>query len=473
MSNYNTIDFDSLACDRDKWRQKNRYYHNSIRKIYKFFIPKKQSVIEAGCSTGELLAQISPKRGIGIDISKTAIDLANRKFAENNNLNFIHADAETFHSNDKFDYVILSDTIGYLNDIQNTFENLRKLMTARSRLVINFYNFVWEPIFRLAKMLGLKQKEPSQNWLSNADMINLLELAGYEIIHREGFMILPVYIPIISDILNGFFAKLPIIKHFTVAQFIVARPIFHIDGNYSPAVSVIVPARNEAGNIEAAARKIPKLGSKTEIIFVEGGSSDNTWEEIRRVKNLFPDKIIKTAQQDGKGKADAVRKGFEIAQNEILMILDADLTVPPEELIKFYNAIAKNKGEFINGVRLVYPREKEAMRLLNLYGNKFFSLIFSYILGQNYKDTLCGTKVLRKSDYEKIAANRKYFGNFDPYGDFDLIFGAAKLCLKTTQIPVKYKSRTYGETNISRFSGGWLLLKMAWLGFINFKWKLK
>ena len=467
------INFDLLARERDKWRNKNRYYHNTLQKIYSFFIPENEKVVEAGCSTGELIAQLNPTRGLGIDISETAIELANRKFSDRKNLEFIKADVEEFQSTEKFDYVILSDTVGYLNDIQNTFENLRNIMTSHSRLIINFYNFVWEPIFRLAKFLGLKQKEPSQNWLSNNDMINLLELAGFEVIHREGFMIFPIYIPIISDILNGFFAKLPLIKHFTVAQFIVARPIFPIDENEMPSVSVIVPARNEAGNIESAAKRIPQLGSKTEIIFVEGGSSDNTWEEINRVKNLFSDKIIKITQQDGTGKADAVRKGFAMAGNEILMILDADLTVPPEELSKFYNAIAKNKGEFINGVRLVYPMEKQAMRLLNLYGNKFFSLIFSYILGQNYKDTLCGTKVLRKSDYEKIAANRKYFGEFDPYGDFDLIFGAAKLCLKTTQIPIKYKSRTYGETNISRFTGGWLLLKMAWLGFLNFKWRLR
>jgi glycosyltransferase involved in cell wall biosynthesis len=286
-------------------------------------------------------------------------------------------------------------------------------------------------------------------------------------------MLLPVYIPLISDIINGFLAKLPLIKHLTVAQFIVARPIFPVEKNYNPSVSVVVPARNESGNIEAAITRTPDMGEWTEIIFVEGGSSDDTWEEIKRVKEKYPEKKIKITRQDGKGKGDAVRKGFQLAEGEILMILDADLTMPPEELPKFYKAIVENKGEFINGVRLVYPMEDQAMRLLNLYGNKFFSLIFTYILGQNYKDTLCGTKVLRKSDYEKLAANRNYFGDFDPYGDFDLIFGAAKLCLKTVQLPIKYKSRTYGETNISRFSGGWLLLKMSWLGFLKFKWRLR
>ena len=473
MKNDDLTKFDSLALNRDSWREKNNYYHNTLEKIYKFFIPERQKVLDAGCCTGDLISQLNPSRGVGIDISQTAIEIAAGKFPEKDNLEFICAAGEEFKNGGKFDYVVLSDTIGYLDDIQKVFDNLHGVMEPHSRLVINFYNFVWEPIFCLAKWLGLKQNEPRQNWLSNADMINLLELSGYEIIHKEGFMLLPIYVPLLSELFNGFLAKLPLIKHLTVAQFVVARPIFPVGKDYNPSVSIVVPARNEAGNIDAAITRIPEMGEWTEIIFVEGGSSDNTWEEIKKVKGKYPDKKVKITRQDGKGKGDAVRKGFQLAEGEILMILDADLTMPPEELPKFYKAIVENKGEFINGVRLVYPMEDQAMRLLNLYGNKFFSLIFTYILGQNYKDTLCGTKVLRKSDYEKIARNRNYFGEFDPYGDFDLIFGAAKLCLKTVQLPIKYRSRTYGETNISRFSGGWLLLKMSWTGFLKFKWRLR
>jgi len=468
-----TTKFDSIALERDSWRKKNSYYHNTLTKIYKFFIPEKQKVLKAGCCTGGLLTQLNPSHGVGIDISKAAIETANDKFSESDNLEFICANAEEYKSKEKFDYVVLADTIGYLDDIQKVFENLHDVMTPRTRLVINFYNFVWEPVFRIAEWMRLKQKEPRQNWLSNADVINLLELSGYEMIHREGFMLIPIYIPLLSEIFNGFLAKLPLIKHLTVTQFIIARPVFISDKRYNPSVSVVVPARNEAGNIELAVKRTPEMGEWMEIIFVEGGSSDNTWEEIVRVKEKFPEKKIKITKQDGKGKGDAVRKGFSLAEGEVLMILDADLTMPPEELPKFYKAISEDKGEFINGVRLVYPMEDQAMRLLNLYGNKFFSIIFTYILGQNYKDTLCGTKVLRKSDYEKIARNRTYFGDFDPYGDFDLIFGAAKLCLKTVQLPIKYRKRTYGETNISRFSGGWLLLRMAWLGFLKFKWRLR
>jgi len=465
----------NIAADRDKWRKRNKYYHKSLKRVYNFFIPKNKKVLEIGCSTGDLITDLEPETGVGIDISDVAIEIAKKKYGDSDNLTFICDDAHSFSLNEKFDYIVISDTVGYLYDIQKTFENIKNVITPETRIVINFYNFVWEPVFRIAQRLGLKQKLPQQNWLSNDDVVNLLELAGYEIVRKEGFILFPIYIPLISSFINGFIAKLPLIRHLTIAQFIVARlrytPPEEIVNSYS--VSVIIPARNEAGNIEQAITRTPEMGKWTEFIFIEGNSQDNTWEEIQRVKNKYPDKRIKIMQQDGKGKKDAVYKGFAHAEGDILIILDSDLAVMPEDLPKFYNAIAENKGEYINGVRLVYPMEDKAMRFLNLYANKTFSILFSYILSQPYKDTLCGTKVMWRKDWDRIKENMWYFGDFDPYGDFDIIFGAAKLCLKSVQMPVRYRARTYGEIQINRFSGGWLLLKMTIKGFVMFKWYLK
>ena len=203
------------------------------------------------------------------------------------------------------------------------------------------------------------------------------------------------------------------------------------------------------------------MGRLTEIIFVEGHSTDNTWDEIQRVAKKYPDRQIKILQQSGAGKGNAVREGFAAASGDILMILDADLTMPPEELPKFYDVLASRHAEFANGVRLVYPMEKEAMRFLNMCANKFFSIAFTWLLGQPVKDTLCGTKVLFRKDYESIVANRSYFGNFDPFGDFDLLFGASKLNLKIADVPIRYRNRTYGSTNIHRWKHGLLLLRMT------------
>jgi hypothetical protein len=358
--------------------------------------------------------------------------------------------------------VVLSDVIGFVPDVQKAFGELRKVTHARTRVIITYFNYLWEPILRLGERLGGKMPQPEQSWLSQPDIENLLALADYECIRREYRLLLPKRIPLLSPLCNRVLANLPILRKMCLVQFLVAREIGvpRPEGEFT--CTVVVPCKNERGNIEAAVRRMPPLGRHTEVIFVEGNSSDGTGEEIRRVIAAHPEKDIRLVPQgEGRGKGDAVRKGFSAAAGDLLLILDADLTVPPEDLPKFFRALASGKGEFINGSRLVYPMEHRAMRFLNTLGNKFFSRAFTYLLGQRFKDTLCGTKALSRQDYGRIAAGRSYFGHFDPFGDFDLIFGAAKLDLKIVEIPIRYRERTYGTTQISRFRHGWLLLKMC------------
>jgi glycosyltransferase involved in cell wall biosynthesis len=288
-------------------------------------------------------------------------------------------------------------------------------------------------------------------------------------------MILPVYIPLVSELFNNILAKLPFIRLFSINNFTFAKPIDRSEQilevkDYS--VSVIIPARNESGNIENAIRRIPQMGSHTEIIFVEGNSKDDTWERIVEVQKKYLDaKDIKITQCNTPGKSFAVRKGFEMAAGDILMILDADLTVQPEDLPKFYDIIASGKADFVNGSRLVYQMDKNAMGTINLFGNKFFSIAFTWLLDQRFKDTLCGTKVIFKKDYQRLAENRKFFGEFDPFGDFDLLFGAHKLNLCIVELPIHYKERTYGSTNISRFKHGLILLKMCFFAARKIKFR--
>ncbi len=327
------------------------------------------------------------------------------------------------------------------------------------KLIISSYNYLWEPTLRMGERVGMKARQPLQNWLSIKDIENLLHLENFEIVKVEKKLLFPKYIPVFNLIINKFIANLPGINSLNLIQFITARPTYSEPKDYS--VTIVVPARNEKGNIENAIRRTPKFGSHQEYIFIEGNSSDNTYDEMLRVQAAYPDTDIKVMKQSGKGKGNAVREAFDAATGDILMILDADLTTPPEDMPKFYEALRNNKGEFINGCRLVYPMEKEAMRFLNYLGNKFFGWFFSFLLGQRLKDTLCGTKVLFRNDYETIKANRHYFGDFDPFGDFDLLFGAAKLNLKITEVIVRYRDREYGSTQISRFTHGWLLIRMS------------
>jgi hypothetical protein len=361
------------------------------------------------------------------------------------------------------DYVLLNGNIHYETDVQKFLETLRAALQPATRVIIIFYSSLWKPPLRLATAFGLRREVPEANWIANEDLRNFLLLANYELLRLESKLLVPVYIPLISYLANRFLAPLPGFRLFNLLNIAVARPITLTAspaGNY-PSVSVIVPARNEAGNIEAIIRQTPQMGPDDELIFVEGSSTDNTWDTICELKAKYETvRNIRVDRQDGKGKGDAVRKGFALAEREILMILDADLTVPPEELPRFYKALISDKGEFINGSRLVYPMENQAMKFFNVLGNKFFAVMFSFVLGQRFKDTLCGTKVLTRANYLRLAAHRTYFGEFDPFGDFDLIFGAARMALRIVEVPVHYRERTYGETNIHRWRHGMILLRM-------------
>jgi hypothetical protein len=361
----------------------------------------------------------------------------------------------------KADYYLLNGNLHFETDIQDFLIELHRRVEAESRVIVCFYSGLWRPLIKLATKLRVRESYPEQNWISPTDLANFCQLSGFEIINRNAKILFPLNIPILSYFINRWIAPLPVIRSFNLVNIAMLRPVIKELWDYQPSVSIVVPARNEAGNIENIIKRIPKMGPKDELIFIEGNSTDNTWTEIKRLSDIYKGQInIKIDQQDGKGKGDAVRKGFHIAQNEILMILDADLTVPPEDLPKFYDAILYGKGEFINGSRLVYPMEKEAMRFFNIIGNKFFANAFTFVLNQSLKDTLCGTKVLTASNYKKIASNRSYFGNFDPFGDFDLLFGASRLGLKIIELPIKYRARTYGDTNIQRWKHGVVLLRM-------------
>ncbi|MDR1878108.1 MAG: glycosyltransferase [Bacteroidales bacterium] len=448
--------FEQTAPKRDLWKRRNRFYQRTIERRFSFIIPTGSVVLELGCSTGDLLNAVKPSKGIGVDFSKEALSIARKKYPH---LTFVEANVLDFKTEEVVDYIIISDVLASLWDIQAFLKHLRNYVHPDTKIIISNYNYIWEPILRLGEFLRLKEKSPLQNWLSVKDVNNLLYLENFEIIKVERKLLFPKYIPLLNWIVNTVLANLPFFNSLCLIQFITARPVLPLSREYS--VSIVIPAQNEKGNIENAIKRTPSFGLHQEFIFVEGNSSDGTYEEMLRVQKAYPQTDVKVIKQTGKGKGNAVREGFAIASGDILMILDADLTTPPEDMPKFYEALCCNKGEFINGCRLVYPVKKEAMRFLNFLGNKFFGFFFSFLLGQRLKDTLCGTKVLFKKDYEKISRNRHYFGEFDPFGDFDLLFGAAKLNLKITEVIVRYQDREYGSTQINRFSHGWLLLKMS------------
>ena len=450
--------FDAEASVRARWKKKNSYYYNKIIDTYRFLIPAGARILEVGSGDGDLLAALKPSRGVGIDASGRFVMIARGKHPE---LEFVHEFAELFKSDEKFDYVILSGLVGYLDDVQSVLENLQKLCLPSSRIIIDYYNYLWEPGLRLASFIGLRIKGGVQNWLSLNDLQNLLQISGFDVVHKSRRLIFPLYIPFFSNWFNRIFSNLPLFSKLCLLNFIVARPEPQ-EPPQATSVSIIIACKNEKGNIQELMERIPDFPAGMEVICVDGRSTDGTRQELERVQTLYPQKNIRIFDQTGPaGKGPAVRIAFEKAQNDIFIILDADISVAPEDTIKFYDLLLRRRGEFINGTRLVYPMEKQAMRFLNTLGNKFFSGAFTFLLGQRIKDTLCGTKALFRKDYEIIAANRAYFGDFDPFGDFDLLFGAAKLNLKIVEAPVRYYERRYGTTKIHRFRHGLLLLGMC------------
>lgn len=455
--------FENIANKRLVWKKRNRFYHSSLEKYFAWLIPGNKRVMEIGCGTGDLLAAVRPSYGLGIDFSENMIHIARTRYPQ---LSFIHADIEEFehmpggeNETATFDYIIMSDLLHILWDVQKSLQQLKRFCRTDTRIIISNYNFMWEPLLRFGERIGLKQRSPNSNWLTPHVIHTLLEIEGFQVITNTRKILLPKYVPVLNFIFNKVLVNLPLLSHFGLVNFFIARPLQNEKKEYT--VSIIIPAKNERGNIENVIKRMPAFGSSQEFVFVEGNSKDNTFEEMLRVKGLYSGRNITVIRQTGRGKGNAVREGFEAAKGNVLVILDADLTTSPEELPKFYRALSEGRGEFINGCRLVYPMEKQAMRFLNLIGNRFFSMFFTYVLGQRLKDTLCGTKMLFKSDYEKINAARTYFGDFDPFGDFDLLFGAAKLNLKITEVIVRYKERKYGSTQISRFRHGLLLLRMS------------
>lgn len=451
---------------RQQWITKNSYYYNAIKRVLQFIVEPDSRVLDIRCQTGFLLNATRPSYGVGLETSPEFLEIARRNYPQ---FEFIMAHPEHLEIDQKFDY-ILFENISDTADIIATLERLKPLCEAKTRLIILTYNPLWEPVIKLAERFLKKIPTLEQNWLSEADMRNMFNICGFEWLRTYRTIFFPKRIFLLSTLLNLVIPRLPVISRLCMINVLVARldPVPRAPDDIS--VSVIVPCKNEKGNIQAAVERIPDMGRHTEVIFCDDKSDDGTADEVRRMCKKYPERDIKLIEGPGICKAKNVWTGFESAQEDVLMILDADLTVMPEELPYFFQAIVEGKGELINGSRLIYPVPKLAMKFLNMIGNKIFSIIFSSIIGQRIKDTLCGTKVLWRSDWERIKPMIGSWGIEDQWGDYELLFGAAKLHLKIVDLPVHYQERVYGTTKmINVFKNGFKMVLICFGAFKKIK----
>lgn len=447
-----------LAGARQQWIDRNRYYYDSVRRVLRFIIEPGRRVLSVRCQTGHFLDAVAPSQGVGIEISQALVDVAQARYPR---FTFLCSDPEALEVPGRFDYVLVSDLCDTV-DVLASLKRLVPLCEAHTRVVIYGYNRLWQPVLELAGRLGLRMEPLEPNWLSEEDVRGLLMLAGFQSIHTYRTILIPKRIPLLSAFCNRVLARLPIISKLCMVSVIVARPAPAPVDPGRVSVSVVIPCRNERGNVAAAVDRIPDMGRHVEILFCDDKSTDGTADEVRRLQQTCPHRDIRLLEGPGIGKAENVWTGFRASRGDILVILDGDLTVMPEELPNFVLALTEGKGELINGSRLVYPMPKSAMKLANMIGNKAFSYVFSYLLGHHVKDTLCGTKALWRRDWERLEARLGTWGVQDRWGDYELLLGAARLQLAIVDMPVHYQERVYGVTKmISVFRNGLTMLRMC------------
>ncbi len=262
-------------------------------------------MLELGCGDGNLLGSLKPGRGLGIDLSPEMIAMARER---NPGIQFEVTSAEDFSTDEKFDFVILSDILNEVWDVQELLENVRERLDPGGRLLITVYSRLWELPLRMAEKAGLSKPGLGENWLTIPDIRNLLYLSGFETIRSSHEILFPIGIPGLRSFFNKFLVRFWPFNHMAMTNFLVARVVDNAHSHQtSPLVSVIVPARNEAGNIENILKRMPQMGGGTEVVFVEGNSSDDTWQVILDRVKACPQYRCQTLQQTGKGKGDAVR----------------------------------------------------------------------------------------------------------------------------------------------------------------------
>jgi len=454
--------FDRFAAEEDRWLRRTHGYHVTLAAITRSLIPRGRRVLEIGCGRGDLLASLEPSQGVGVDVSPGMLEAARRRHPE---LELHCVAGEELDLEQFFDYILLSDLVPYVDDLQRLFERVQAHSHARTRVVISTYSNAWRPLLALAAGLGLRPRRPVRNWVAPRDLTNLAELAGLEVVSERRELLVPTTSRVVSRLANGILVRLPLVRELALTYWLVARPAPVPEDR--PTVSVVVPCRNEAGSIRDIVERVPEMGRATEIVFVENDSTDGTRERIEEEIARCPERDIRLIVRPAAGKWNAVQEGFNAATNELLMILDGDITVAPEELPKFYDALASGRGELINGSRLVYAVEPGAMRFLNLAGNKLFAALMSRVLGQYVKDTLCGTKALHRDDWARIRALRGELGPDDPFGDYHLLIGASLLGLRILNVPVRYGARFYGQSNMDRFSYGGTLTRITTAAFLR------
>jgi hypothetical protein len=446
--------FNSVAPEWDAWRARNRFFHERVRELVTGCVVPGRTVLDIGTGTGDTLAAVAPSEGLGLNLAEHLTDLAENKYPD---LRFATVQTDTIEVPAGFapDYIVAVNLLDHSHDLFELIASLRAIVTERTLLVFITSNPLWAPLLRLASRLGRRIPESSRNFITNRDIASILNVLGFDAVEEALALPVPLPLPGLASVLNSVLPEVPLLRYTCSTQYIAARPRIVRE---ELSVTVVVPCHNEEGNVAECVRRVPDMGSATEIVFVDDGSRDGTREAVLTAMESDP-RVRLMAYDTNHGKANAVRAGFESARHDVLVILDADMTVAPEDLPKFLLPLQAGTAEFVNGTRLVYPMDGGAMPMPNFIGNKVFCLLVSWVLRQRVSDTLCGTKALLRRDYDAMPLAGR-----DRWGDFDLLFGAAREKLRILEIPIHYRERVAGESKMNVLSDGPLFLSACLAG---------
>ncbi len=435
-----------------RWKRKMAAYREHTIKFLSQVVPENKKVLLIGCLTSEILEALRPSYGVGLDVSEEAVRLA-RANCQNPNVRYHCALPEEYKTTEKFDYVILLNVVDHSDDVLALVDSVSKFVHEDSRVILSMLNPLWHPLVKFASRLKIRIPDHKRNLVGSRILGTALEIKSFKVMDKCRRVLVPKRIPLFSWLCNQFLSRLPGFNSLCFIQYVTAKPAELKKTNRS-SCSVIIPCYNEEGNITECINRVPHMGSFTEILVVNDGSKDKTEEIVRNLTPTFPNLTLITYAKN-QGKGNAVLKGLRAAKGDVVMILDADMTVPPEELTDFFEALESKTADFASGTRFLYPMEREAMRLANYFGNILFSKLVEVIVGSECSDTLCGTKAMRKIDFADFELEDS------AWGDFDLIFHAARRKLKCVEIPVHYKSRVAGESKMKAFSSGISFLKLC------------
>jgi SAM-dependent methyltransferase len=449
--------FNALAADYRALKARNGYYNGCLTRWCQSLVPPGRTVLDVGCGRGDVLAAVRPGRGVGVDICP---EMTLRAQADHPGFEFITGPIEDFSEPGRFDAALCINTLEYMWDVGAVLDAVHATLRDNGRLLVTTANPLWSPVFHVASALGLRIPECRRLFITQLDLVNMLELHGFDIVYQRMDLALPKRIPGLSALVNWTLSRIPGVRHLCSTQLVVARKIPRTRRDYS--VSMVIPCHNERDNVQRCVREARRLGTSTEVIFVDDGSTDGTASAID--PGLNPDLEVRViSYSPNRGKGSAVKAGFDAARGDIVVIVDADLTTHPEELQPLYEAFAMGRAEFVNGTRFVYPMEGRAMKWLNYMGNRLFTILVSLIMERRVSDTLCGTKAMFRSDYRHMVMGR------DPWGDYDVLFGAAQLRLVLRELPLHYRERTAGQSKMKSLRHTLNLLRMCWWGF----WQVK